>query len=548
MAWADWAMHLAASPGKRMRLQRLAAQNLSRYFELASGHGWQDANNASTEPVEPPPSDRLFADPMWNQYPFTLLRESFSMQTQWWEEATHNVWGVSPHHQKSVAFSTRQILDAFSPRNWLFTNPVALQRTVQENGDNLARGWSHFLDDVRRQLAGLPAPGIEHFQVGRDVATTPGKVVLKNRLIELIQYSPATAQVHPEPILIVPAWIMKYYILDLSPKNSLIKYLVEQGHTVFCISWKNPDAEDRDLGMDEYLSLGIEAALGAINVIVPDQKIHAAGYCLGGTLLAIAAAAAARNGDERVASLSLLAAQTDFSEPGDISQFIDESQVALLEAQMAETGYLGAEQMAGAFQALRSRDLIWSRVINEYLLGERRPPNDLMAWNADATRMPAKMHSQYLRCLFLDNALAEGRYQVGGRAVSLADVNLPIFCVGTESDHVAPWQSVYKLHHLSPAEITFVLTSGGHNAGIVSEPGHPRRRYRVCTRPAGGPSSIAAEEWAAGASERQGSWWVEWLAWLQARSTAKAEPPLMGGADKDSKALDDAPGAYVEDH
>ncbi|MCJ9713391.1 alpha/beta fold hydrolase, partial [Bordetella hinzii] len=270
-------------------------------------------------------------------------------------------------------------------------------------------------EDALRELGRQPPAGAEHFRPGKEVAVTPGKVVFRNRLIELLQYAPATATVHPEPVLIVPAWIMKYYILDLSPHNSLIRYLVSQGYTVFCVSWKNPDAAYRDLGMDDYLDEGIQAALKAVGAIVPRQRVHATGYCLGGTLLAIAAAAMARDGDRRLASLSLFTAQTDFSEPGELGLFIDESQVSMLEAQMARTGYLRAGQMAGAFQMLRSYDLLWSRMVNDYLLGRRRPMSDLMAWNADATRMPARMHGQYLRRLFLDNDLAQNRYEVAGR-------------------------------------------------------------------------------------------------------------------------------------
>ena len=347
---------------------------------------------------------------------------------------------------------------------------------------------------------------------------------------------------HPEPILIVPAWIMKYYILDLSPHNSLIRYLVDQGHTVFCISWKNPGYEDRDMGMDDYLDLGFHAALDAVNAIVPKQKVHATGYCLGGTMLAIAAAAMARDGDERLASMSLFAAQTDFSEPGELALFIDESQLNLLEAQMAETGYLKASQMAGAFQMLRSYDLLWSRMVNEYLLGDRAPMNDLMAWNADATRMPAKMHSQYLRRLFLNDDLSEGHYPVRGKPVSLGGITLPTFMVGTVTDHVAPWRSVFKLHQMSPAEITFTLTSGGHNAGIVNPPGNPRRHYQLLTRAAGG-SYVAPDEWLQKAPEAQGSWWPAWLAWLQARSGAPVKPPRTGASAY--KPVCDAPGRYV---
>ena len=541
LAWLDWASHLAASPGKQSELAALAleqASALAGYLRECLMAGPGEARAC----VEPPARDRRFAAPEWRQWPFNLWHQAFLLNQRWWEGATRGVAGVDRHHENVAAFAARQWLDMFSPGNQLASNPVALKRTVEEGGANLLRGLAYLSDDIERRLAGRPPAGTEAFVPGRDVAITPGKVVLRNRLIELIQYAPTTGKVHPEPILIVPAWIMKYYILDLSPHNSLIKYLVDQGHTVFCISWKNPDAGDRDLGMDEYLDLGFRAALDAINAIVPKRKIHATGYCLGGTLLSIAAAAMARDGDERLASLSLFTAQTDFSEPGELALFIDESQVTLLEAQMQEKGYLRAEQMAGAFQMLRSYDLLWSKLVNVYLLGERRPMNDLMAWNADATRMPAKMHSQYLRRLFLNDDLSEGHYPVRGKPVSLGGITLPTFMVGTVTDHVAPWRSVFKLHQMSPAEITFALTSGGHNAGIVNPPGNPRRHYQLLTRAAGG-SYVAPDEWLQKAPEAQGSWWPAWLAWLQARSGAPVKPPRTGASAY--KPVCDAPGRYV---
>lgn len=548
LAWMDRASHLAISPGRRAELSNLTlaqAKKLQEYLHAAEALASDEVRLAKDAGL--PVADRRFRDPGWSRWPYSLWHQSFLLQQQWWERATQGVRGVDRHHQGLVAFGARQWLDIVSPGNWLPTNPVALRRTLDEGGANLQRGLAHFLKDSARQLAGRPPAGAEAFVVGRNVAATPGKVVLKNRLIELIQYAPTTAKVHPEPIRIVPAWIMKYYILDLSPHNSLIKYLVDQGFTVFRLSWKNPGAEDRDLGMDDDLALGFDAALAAVRAIVPGRKVHATGYCLGGTPLAIAAAAMARDGEiDALASLSLFAAQTDFSVPGELALFIDESQVALLEAQMAQAGYLRGDQMAGAFQMLRSYDLLWSRLLNEYLLGERRPMNDLMAWNADATRMPAKMHSQHLRRLFLDDDLGEGRYPAKGRPVALGGLApLPVFGVGTAADHVAPWRSVYKLHGLCPAEIAFVLTSGGHNAGIVSEPGRPRRQYQVRTRPRRG-EYLAPDEWTAAAPVRQGSWWPEWLGWLRARSGEPQRPSRMGAPGRGRAVLADAPGDYVK--
>ena len=544
LALADWSMHLAVSPGKQMELAQLGLANASRLAEYVRSCLLAPPPGQAPACVEPPAQDRRFAAPEWSHWPFNLWHQGFLLNEQWWAAATRGVRGVERHHEDQVAFWARQWLDMLSPGNQLATNPVALRRTLEEGGANLVRGAGHLLDDAYRNLAELPPAGAERFRPGHEVALTPGKVVLRNRVMELIQYAPATARVRPEPVLVVPAWIMKYYILDLSPQNSLIGYLVAQGHTVFCISWKNPGRDERDLGMDDYLASGIDAALQAIGAIVPRRKVHGIGYCLGGTLLSIAAAAMARDGVDRLASLTLLAAQTDFAEPGELALFIDESQVSLLEAQMQETGYLTTAQMAGAFQMLRSYDLLWSRLVNEYLLGERRPLNDLMAWNADGTRMPAKMHAQYLRRLYLDNDLSSGRYPVDGRPVELNDIRLPIFSVGTLTDHVAPWRSVYRIHQQVVGEVTFVLTSGGHNAGIVSEPGHPRRHYQLLVREAGAPS-LSSAQWLEQAPLHQGSWWPRLVAWLRERSGEPVAPPPMGAAARGYAPLADAPGEYV---
>lgn len=543
LAYADWLLHLLRSPGKRLDFLQLAlsqAQQIQAYlFTCAMRRDTSESPCAHASA-----NDRRFIDPAWRTWPFNVFQQCFLLQEQWWHAATTDVRGVSPHHQTVMDFVARQWLDVLSPGNFMYTNPVVLKRTQQEGGRNLLRGCLNLMNDVMRQVTGAAPPGTERFAVGRNVAITPGRVVLRNALMELIQYTPVTEQVHSEPILIVPAWIMKYYILDLSPDHSLIHYLVAQGYTVLCISWKNPGRADAGLSMDDYLRWGVGAALDAIGAILPERRVHAVGYCLGGTLLSMAAAAMARNADARLASLSLLAAQTDFSEPGELALFIDESEISLLEDQMSQAGYLTASQMAGAFQMLRSYDLLWSRMVNDYLLGERQSMNELMAWNADTTRMPAAMHAQYLRSLYLRNDLAEGRYAVDGKPVELKDIAVPVFCLATETDHVAPWQSVYKVHRLINTEITFVLTHGGHNAGIVSEPRHPGRHYRMLVRPRN-EQTLAVNDWLSRAQAAEGSWWPAWLAWLDARSGALVPPPSMGLPGVEPGSLPRAPGQYV---
>jgi poly[(R)-3-hydroxyalkanoate] polymerase subunit PhaC len=542
-AYSDWATHLAASPGKQLLLMGKAARKALRFgnYALRCAMEGADAQNC----IEPLPQDRRFAAEEWRQWPFNFISQAFLLQQQWWHNATTGVRGVSRKHEDIVAFTARQILDMMAPSNFPLINPEIIKRTVECGGFNLAKGFANFAEDFERAVSGTRPVGSENFVVGRDVAATPGKVVYRNRLIELIQYAPASAEVRPEPILIVPAWIMKYYILDLSPHNSLVKYLTEQGFTVFMISWKNPGPDDRDLGMEDYRSLGIMSAFDTITNIVPGQKIHAAGYCLGGTLLSIAAAGMARDGDERIASLTLLAAQTDFTEAGELMLFIDESQFAFLEDMMWEQGFLDSRQMASAFQMLRSNDLVWSRIVHDYLLGEREKMTDLMTWNADATRLPYRMHSEYLRKLFLDNDLAEGRYTAGGEPVALTDIRVPVFAVGTERDHVAPWRSTYKINLQTEGDVTYALTVGGHNAGIVSEPGHPGRRFRINTKRANA-HYLDPERFLAEARPAEGSWWPHWAAWL-GECSGRATPKLPPIGLPDQPPVCDAPGTYVFD-
>jgi polyhydroxyalkanoate synthase subunit PhaC len=539
LAGLDWLAHLANMPGRQAELVAGAWRNAARLVAYAFPTGPPDE-----AACEPGPGDRRFRAPEWQLWPFSAISQAFLLTEQLWQDASTDVTGVSRHHEAMVSFVARQLLDAVSPSNFPATNPEVLKATVEQGGANLARGARLLTEDWQRLVTCAAPAGTEAFVPGESVAITSGKVVLRNHLIELIQYEPATKTAHTEPILIVPAWIMKYYILDLSPHNSLVKYLVDQGHTVFMISWRNPTSEDRDLGIEDYRQLGVSAALDAISAILPGRSVHAAGYCLGGTLLAIAAAAMARDGDARLRSLTLLAAETDFTEPGELQVFIDESQVAYLEDMMCEQGYLDAAQMAGAFQMLRSDELIWSPVVREYLLGERQSPNDLMAWNADGTRLPYRMHSEYLRGLFLRNDLFEGRFRAGGLPVALSDIRVPMFVVATLRDHVAPWRSVYKLNLVADSELTFLLTSGGHNAGIVSEPGHPGRSFRCATRPRDAPY-VDPDRWIAETASHHGSWWPAWEAWLVERSGGREPPPPLGAPVRGYPPLDDAPGTYV---
>jgi polyhydroxyalkanoate synthase len=535
----DWLAHIAISPGKQLQLVEKWFRTCARFSSYAT----PSVVGAESPCTAPLPNDWRFRAKEWQQWPYNLIYQSFLLTEMWWLDATSQVDGMSQHNERSLSFTVRQALDMMSPSNFVCTNPEVARATLEQGGQNLFRGYQNLIEDWQRATSGKPPVGAEQFVVGQNVAVTPGKVVFQNRLIELIQYSPTTEQVYAEPVLIVPAWIMKYYILDLSPQNSLVKYLVEHGHTVFMISWKNPTSEDRDLGMDDYRRLGVMAALDAVSAIIPDRKIHSAGYCLGGTMLLITAAAIGRDGDDRLASTTLFAAQADFTEAGELMLFINESQISYLENMMWDHGYLDTFQMAGAFQILRSNDLVWSRYVREYLLGGRQPMNDLMAWNADATRMPYRMHSEYLRRLFLKNDFAEGRFEVEGRPVSISDIRLPNFVVSTLTDHVAPWRSVYKLH-LVPNELTFVLTSGGHNAGIVSEPGHPKRTYQIRTRRAH-ERYVDPDTWQAETPVRPGSWWTEWESWLAQHSTGKAMPPAMGAPERGYVVRRDAPGLYI---
>ena len=542
-AWFDWASHLVNAPGRLIELG-VEAVNIGARLARFTAHNLSE--NAKT-PFEPLVGDRRFTDQGWLQLPYVLWQQAFLAQEAWWASATREVRGMTPKNAARISFITRQLLDVWSPSNLPWLNPVIIDRTLKESGANLMRGATNLQEDLWRSLALQPEQPADGLEVGKDIAVTPGEVVFRNELMELIQYKPATERVVSEPVLIVPAWIMKYYVLDLSRHNSLVRYLVERGFTVFMVSWRNPTAEDRDITFDAYRTEGFMAALNAVNAILPARKVHAVGYCIGGTLLAIAAATMAREEDDRLATVTLFAAQTDFSEAGELMLFVDESQIAFLEDMMWDQGVLDTKQMAGAFKILRSNDLVWSKMMREYLLGQRDPATDLGTWNADQTRLPYRMHSQYLRGLFLENRITAGRYAVEGRVIALRDIDAPMFVVGTETDHIAPWRSVYKVHLFTDNELTFLLTNGGHNAGIVSEPGHHGRHYVMATRKRG-DRYIDSDAWLTRAAPGDGSWWPAWTAWLQVHSDKeRLAPPGMGAPSRGLMPLCPAPGVYVHE-
>ena len=556
LAAADWAMHLAASPGRQMVLGQRALA-LAQQAMATAVNPPMDENG---QPIAD--NDNRFIDASWRQWPFSALKEGYKANSAWWREAVQ-VDGMSRHHSHMVEFFNRQIMDTFTPSNWLLTNPEALNKAQETQGQSLLQGYQHFSEDLRKAETARSTPDVLEpltFEVGKDVAITPGKVVYRNHLIELIQYTPTTDKVYPEPLLIVPSCIMKYYILDLSQSNSMVKYLVGQGYTVFIISWRNPDASDRDLGMQDYLQMGVMDALAAVKERAGAPRVHALGYCLGGTFLSIVAAAMGRHtrmaqnqsaGGRRaedramerlpeLASVTLLAAQTDFSEPGEMGVFIDDEQLKTLRQQMDLKGYLSGSAMAGSFQFLNMRELVFTRNTRRYLLGHEEADFDLMSWNSDLTRLPARMHSEYLSSLFLNNALATGKYRVAGQGIALMDIHAPMLVVGTTRDHVSPWRSVYKIHLQTDTHVTFVLAAGGHNAGIVSEPGRPRRSYQINSIE-DNQGWVEPDEWLASAPTRQGSWWEAMDAWLKERSGKPVAPPAIDPAH----VLCDAPGEYV---
>tara|TARA_R110002110_G_scaffold57807_2_gene164786 strand:- start:864 stop:2672 length:1809 start_codon:yes stop_codon:yes gene_type:complete len=538
-AWSDWALHLSRAPGRMLELSERAQANATKLTALASS-----AKNDAEPPFSPRNYDTRFKHAGWQKPPFQAWQQGFLATQDWWDYATDPLRGLRQEDADRTRFMTRQMLDTVSPSNFPWLNPEIIEETMKTGGRNLGEGAAHFWRDWLKTVSQVHEPAPKGYEIGKDLACTPGEVVYRNDLFELIQYTPQTKQVQAEPILIIPAWIMKYYILDLSPQNSMVNHLVRQGFTVFMISWCNPTADQAELSLEDYRKRGVMAALKAINTIIPKQKVHAVGYCLGGTILAISAATMARDGDDRLASITLMAAQIDFAEAGELLLFLDESQIAFIEDIMWEQGYLDRPQMSRAFATIRSEDLIYTRAVRRYFLGREDLPSDIGVWNADTTRMPARMHSEYLRSLFLENRLTAGRFAVEGRVIALKDIAVPMFVIGTETDHIAPWRSVYKTKLFTDCDLTFVLTKGGHNGGILSEPGHPRRHYRISHRPAGA-LYVGPDTWHLQQEANDGSWWPEWAEWLVANSSGAHPLPAMHATREGGGAICAAPGSYV---
>ncbi|MEC9345150.1 MAG: class I poly(R)-hydroxyalkanoic acid synthase [Pseudomonadota bacterium] len=490
-------------------------------------------------------SDRRFKDKSWSENQiFNFIKESYLLTSKWLTETVRGVEGLDPKTAKKVDFYTRQFVDALSPSNFIMTNPMVLRETLATNGENLVNGLDHMLEDLERgkgKLA-IKMTDFDAFQVGGNVATTPGKVVFRNDLIELLQYNPTTEQVFERPLLITPPWINKFYILDLRPENSFIKWATEQGLTVFCISWVNPDQKLAQKTFEDYMFEGILAALDAVEQATGQREVTAIGYCLGGTLMASTLAYMAEKGDDRIKACTFFTAQVDFTEPGELGVFIDDEQLAHIEQLMSERGYLDGADMATTFNMLRANDLIWTFVVNNYLMGKDPFPFDLLYWNADATRMPAKMHTFYLRQMYQRNLLMEpGGITLGGVPIDLRKVSIPVYLQAGKEDHIAPYKSVFKATKIFSGPTRFMLAGSGHIAGVVNPPEPVKYQHWINTKR---KKYDTPDDWLAEAEEHKGSWWPDWIKWM-AKQSGKKVPARVPGEGK-LPAICDAPGEYVK--
>lgn len=512
------------------------------FLELWAGTLRRFSGEETAPIVTPDPKDARFKDPEWTEHPvFDFLKQAYLHASQWADRMVADAHDLDPHTRHKASFYVKLLSNAVSPSNFVPTNPELIRETLQSKGENLVRGMRMFAEDIAAGKGDLRIRQTDfaNFEVGRNLATTPGKVVFRNELFELLQYAPATEMARTRPLMIVPPWINKFYILDLTPEKSLIKWAVEQGLTVFCISWVNPDERHAAKSFDDYMRDGVLKGVDVVREICGVPQVDAAGYCVGGTLLSMALAYLAAKGDDRIASATLMTAQVDFTRAGDLRVFVDEDQIAAVEARMAEHGYLEGGRMANAFNMLRPNDLIWPYVVNTYLKGKAPFPFDLLYWNADATRMPAANHSFYLRRCYLNNDFARGALDMFGEHLDLANITVPVYSVATREDHIAPAVSVFLGAQRFAGPVRFVLAGSGHIAGVVNHPKRMKYQYWTGEAPAG-----ELEEWLSAAEEKPGSWWPDWRAWLAASDATMVAARIPG--EGPYPALEDAPGSYVK--
>jgi polyhydroxyalkanoate synthase len=519
-------------------------QKLGRaYLDLWASMAKRLAGEAAEPVVKPDDKDKRFADPEWSQNQFfDFLKQAYLLTTEWADRLVKDANGLDPHTRQKAEFYVRQIGNAISPSNFVLTNPELLRETLTSNAENLVRGMHMLSEDIKAGHGNLRIrqsdPSL--FEVGRNLALTPGKVIFQNDLIQLIQYEATTPEVLKVPLLIVPPWINKFYILDLTPEKSFIKWCVEQGITVFVISWVNPDAKLSQKSFEQYMREGVITAFDVIEEITGERKVHTVGYCVGGTLLAITLAYLAAKKQDRAVSATLFATQIDFTYAGDLMVFVDEEQIKNLEERMKEQGYLDASHMANAFNLLRSNDLIWPYVVNNYLRGKAPYPFDILYWNSDATRMPAANHSFYLRNCYLENRLTKGTMEIAGETLDLRKVKVPVYNLATREDHIAPARSVLYGSQYFGGPVKYVLAGSGHIAGVVNPPDKKKYQYWL----GGAPSGADLAAWMKTAKEHPGSWWPDWLEWIKTQNAETVEARVIGAGKH--KPIEDAPGSYVK--
>jgi poly[(R)-3-hydroxyalkanoate] polymerase subunit PhaC len=538
-AFLEMTQRLMADPARLMQAQLSLWQDYMKLWQSTT----QRLMGGPSEPViEPASADRRFKDNAWTENAvFDYIKQSYLLTARWMQATVKQVDGLDDKTAKKIDFYTRQFVDAIAPSNFVLTNPEVLRATVESGGENLVKGLDNLLKDLERGKGRLmiKMTDLEKFKVGENIAVTPGRVVYQNDLIQLIQYAPATEKVHRRPLLIIPPWINKFYILDLRPENSFIRWAVEQGHTVFVVSWVNPDEKLAEKTFEDYMTEGLLAALDAMEQATGEREANVIGYCLGGTLLAATLAYMKAKGDDRIASATYFVALTDFKEAGELSVFIDEEQLHFLEERMREHGFLEGSDMATTFNMLRANDLIWSFVVNNYLLGKEPFPFDLLYWNSDSTRMPAAMHSFYLRNMYQRNLLATpGGITLRGVPIDLRSIETPSFLLSTREDHIAPWKSTYAATQLYKGPVKFVLAASGHIAGVVNPPG--RSKYGHWENPKNPPTP---DEWLATAKQYPDSWWPAWEKWIG--KYAGGEVPARKPGDGKLKPIEKAPGSYV---